>query len=151
MGGEQRHAGSVAVRLASTAMRQITAIVLACLPFAGCVERTVSITSDPPGARVWMNDREVGTTPCVVGINDYGTYDVRIVKEGYAADWNGRSVDMPLWDAPGPDLVGEILPVDLRSRSEWHVTLVPLSKDEAALIERARAAKVEAAKPPFTK
>jgi len=137
-------------------MRQLTAIVLACLPFAGCVERTVSITSDPPGARVWMNDREVGTTPCIVGINDYGTYDVRIVKEGYAADWNGRSVDTPLWDAPGrdapgPDLVGEILPVDLRSRSEWHVTLIPLSKDEAALIERARAAKVEASKPPFTK
>jgi hypothetical protein len=115
------------------------------------VERTVSITSDPPGARVWLNDREVGTTPCVVGINDYGTYDVRIVKEGYAADWNGRSVDMPLWDAPGPDLVGEVLPVDLHSRNEWHVTLVPLSKDEAALIDRARAAKVEAARPPFAK
>jgi hypothetical protein len=31
------------------------------------------------------------------------------------------------------------------------VTLVPLSKDEAALIDRARAAKVEAARPPFAK
>ncbi|MEY2713221.1 MAG: hypothetical protein RLZZ217_1208 [Planctomycetota bacterium] len=132
-------------------MRMRTAIVLACLPFAGCVERTISITSEPAGARVWLNDREVGTTPCTAAINDYGTYDVRIVKEGYAADWNGRSVDMPLWDAPGPDLVGEILPVDLRSHTEWHVTLVPLSKDEAALIERARAAKVEASKPPFSK
>jgi len=132
-------------------MRQLTAIVLACVPFAGCVERTVSITRDPPGARVWMNDREVGTTPCEVGIRDYGTYDVRIVKDGYAADWNGRSVAMPWWDAAGPDFVGEILPVDLRTRSTWHVTLLPLSKDEAALIERARAARVEASKPPFTK
>ena len=49
----------------------------------GCVRRTISIVSNPPGALVWLNDREVGRTPIEVEFLYYGTYDVRIVKDGY--------------------------------------------------------------------
>lgn len=131
-------------------MRRLLVAVLVCATAGGCVERTVSITSEPSGARVWLNDREVGTTPCTVRINDYGTFDVRLVKQGYAADWNGRTAETPIWDAPGPDLVGEILPADLKSRTAWHVELKPLPNDEPALIERARAAQSASKRPPFS-
>ncbi len=40
---------------------------------AGCVQRTITITSDPPGALVWLNDREIGRTPLDVNFVYYGT------------------------------------------------------------------------------
>jgi len=42
--------------------RLIRIPLLLCLTMAaqGCVRRVIDITSDPPGARVWVNDREVG-------------------------------------------------------------------------------------------
>lgn len=55
----------------------------AAVSLAGCVERTISITSDPSGALVFLNDEEIGRTPCEASFLHYGTYDVRIVKDGY--------------------------------------------------------------------
>ena len=31
---------------------------------AGCVERTITVRSDPPGALVYLDDVERGETPC---------------------------------------------------------------------------------------
>ncbi len=130
-------------------MRTIAAAAVVLIATTGCVERTLRITTEPEGARVWLNDREVGQTPCTVEFNDYGTYDLRVAKEGYAAIWEGRSPDLPVWDAPGPDLLVEIVPADFKSHTEWHFTLVPLSADAAALRDRAGRARQEAARPPF--
>jgi hypothetical protein len=50
----------------------------------GCVERTISITSEPEGALVYLNDEEVGRTPVSVPFTFYGVYDVRLEHE---AEW----------------------------------------------------------------
>ena len=50
----------------------------------GCVERKLTVVSEPEGAIVWLNDEEVGTTPVTVNFNWYGDYNVRIEKDGYA-------------------------------------------------------------------
>ena len=44
------------------------AVLLAGLALAGCygqVQRTLTIDSEPPGARCWLNHNEVGRTPYV--------------------------------------------------------------------------------------
>ena len=103
----------------------------------GCVRRVVEITSEPSGAVVWMNDREVGSTPCEVEILHYGTYDLRVVKPGYEPAVTGRRAAPPAWDLPGPDLIAELLPMELESRNSWHVKLVIEDMSTDAVIQRA--------------
>jgi hypothetical protein len=63
--------------------RQVCLTVLAgsLLACAGCVERKLTIASDPPGALTYINDTEVGRTPVTVPFLWYGDYDVRLRAE----------------------------------------------------------------------
>ena len=108
---------------------------------AGCVRRVVQITSDPDGAVVWMNDREVGSTPCEVEILHYGTYDVRVEKPGWEPVMTGRSARAPIWDLPGPDFFAELVPAEIESRNVWHFQLVVESDDADAVLLRAEVAR----------
>lgn len=117
------------------------------LALPGCVERTISITSEPPGAIVWLNDVEIGRTPVETDFTFYGTYDVRLRLEGYEPLLTSRKANAPVYDWPGLDLVAEAVPADIESRTEWHFVLAPLPEREEgadrdalheALIERAR-------------
>lgn len=110
----------------------------ACLLAAGCVERTIRITSDPPGALVFLNDEEVGRTPCEAAFLHYGTYDVRVVKDGYEPYMGPAEANVPLYDLPGPDLAAELLPIRFRSRVNWHFALRPVTDTDEAMIDRAR-------------
>ena len=40
----------------------------------------------------------------------YGTYDVRLEKDGYEPLWTTGEADAPWWEYPGPDLVAEAIP-----------------------------------------
>lgn len=114
-------------------------VLLSALALAGCVRRVIDITSDPPGARVWVNDREAGRTPCSIEFTHYGRYDVRLRREGFEPVVGFGDADEPVWDFIGCDLVSEVIPAQLTSRVAWHFTLIPTDQDEAALVQRARA------------
>lgn len=111
---------------------------------AGCVQRTISITSEPEGALVWVNDIEVGRTPVEVDFTFYGNYDVRVRLEGYEPLVTSRKARAPWYEYPGVDLVAEMLPMTIRSDIHWHFELEPVAErvdPEAAereLLERAR-------------
>lgn len=104
----------------------------------GCVRRVVSITSDPSGATVWLNDREIGRTPCSVDFTYYGTYDVRLELEGYEPMSTSADANAPWWDTIGVDVFAEATPANLKSTNTWHFTLQPAVRDHSALAERAR-------------
>ncbi len=122
------------------------ALILACTAAAaltGCRTRTLEITTEPPGALVWLNDEQVGRTPLETGFVHYGTYDVRIRLEGYNPIVTHRTAGAPLVDQPGIDLVTQAFPGN--SVTHWHFTLDPLAEStdqqgaEAAAFERAKA------------
>lgn len=116
----------------------IWCLLALCLLCTGCVRRTISIVTEPPGALVWLNDREVGRTPIEVEFLYYGTYDVRLVKDGYEPLITSGRADAPLWDVVGIDLAAELLPLEFHSHVEWTYQLEPVTHDEAGLIQRAR-------------
>jgi len=83
------------------------------------------ITSEPPGARVWLNDVEIGRTPAEADFTYYGRYDVRLEKDGYEPLWTDRKAKAPIWQWPGPDLIAEAIPARFDDVVEWHFELQP--------------------------
>ncbi len=112
-------------------------LLLAVCCTSGCVRRTITITSDPPGTLVWLNDREVGRTPVTVDFLYYGTYDVRLEREGHEPKMTHGVARAPVWDNVPLDFFAEILPVEFHSRVQWHYELMPLDDDQDALRDRA--------------
>ena len=69
--------------LAARILTATCGVAFATLP-AGCVRRTLMVRTEPEGARVFLNDYEVGTSPVSVDFTWYGDYDVIVRKDGYA-------------------------------------------------------------------
>jgi hypothetical protein len=75
----------------------------------GCVERTVSICTEPSGAVVVLNDQEVGKSPVKVPFTWYGDYDIILRKEGFETLHTNRRIDAPWYQWPLIDLFAECL------------------------------------------
>jgi hypothetical protein len=115
----------------------LLAIVAGSVALTGCVERTIRITSEPSGALVYLNDIEIGRTPCRTEFLHYGTYDVRLSLDGYESIMTSRTADTPVGEIPPIDLAAEVLPVQFRNFIDWHFTLSPTVPGDVGLIDRA--------------
>jgi len=98
----------------------------------GCVERTMTIKTDPPGALVYLNDQELGRTPLKRDFTWYGRYDVEIRKDGYDTLKTPQMVKAPWWGWVPFDLFAELVPTTLTDHHELTYTLKPAA-DPAAL------------------
>jgi len=107
------------------------------LLLAGCARRSIVVTTEPPGALLWVNDRELGRTPVEFEFADYGTYDVRLELDGYEPVMTFGDADPPIWDLPGPDLIFELIP-GAAVRKQWHYVLEVADDRPEPLLERAR-------------
>ena len=118
-------------------MRLILFIIASSL-MLGCVKRTISISSNPPGALVWVNDREVGRTPVSFNFTYHGEYDIRIEGEGSEPIMTTVWTDRPFWDAPFVDLAAEVAPINIDTKTVWHFELGPLKNNPEELLQRAK-------------
>lgn len=94
------------VRLSSRGLVPAVMAIGLCL---GCVERTVSINTEPSGATVMLNDQDVGRTPVKVPFTWYGDYDIVVRKEGFETVKTNHRLQTPWYQLPGIDLVSECL------------------------------------------
>ena len=69
---------------------------------AGCVERKLTINTNPSGALVLLNDEEIGVSPATVSFNWYGDYNVTIRKHGYETLQTHRKLASPLGTTVSP-------------------------------------------------
>jgi hypothetical protein len=122
------------------ARRLLLALLPVALALPGCIDRRITITSEPPGAIVWLNDVELGRTPITTRFTWYGHYDVRLRLEGHEPIATNRGTRMPIYEVPPIDLVASALPIGVRRH--WHFELAPLPvpspEAEAQLLDRAR-------------
>jgi len=130
---------------------KLIALALCGVSLVGCVQRRMYITSEPVGARVTVNDVEVGITPVEVDFTFYGDYDILLVKDGFEPLRQVRPVKAPVWQIPPFDLAAEAVPGRTRHEVKLHFVMQPAlessqSKEEfeAALIDRAKAASQQA-------
>ncbi|NQT16688.1 MAG: PEGA domain-containing protein [Planctomycetes bacterium] len=75
----------------------------------GCVRRRMTIRSNPPGAKVYVDDYEIGTTPISRNFTYYGTRKIRLVKDGYETLTVMQPVPPPWYQIPPLDFVSETL------------------------------------------
>jgi hypothetical protein len=114
--------------------------VFALMALGGCVERELTIKTNPEGALVELNDEEIGLSPVTVNFNWYGDYCVRITKEGYETLDINRELKSPWYDAFPFDFFAQILnPNRIIDSYEWTFDLAPkrqMSREE--LIQNAQ-------------
>jgi PEGA domain len=90
--------------------RAIVALALATLLIpSGCVRRRLAVRSNPPGALVFVDNQQIGTTPCSVDFTYYGTREIRLVKPGYETLTVNQPIPTPWYQIPPIDFVSENL------------------------------------------
>lgn len=82
---------------------------------AGCVERRMIVRTNPPGALLYVDDVEVGITPCATSFIYYGTRKIRLVKDGYETLVIKQPIPAPWYEFFPADFVSEnIIPGHIR-------------------------------------
>ena len=76
---------------------------------SACVRRTVSITTEPPNALVFLNDQEIGRSAVTTDFLWYGDYDVVIRKEGYKTLKTHWDIKPPWYQLIPFDFFAEVL------------------------------------------
>jgi hypothetical protein len=101
-------------------------IGLMTIALAGCVERRLTINTEPEGAMVILNDQEIGVSPVTVSFNWYGDYWVRLRKDGYETLDTHRKLKAPLHDYfPFDFVAGLLYPGRIVNAYEWTFALAP--------------------------
>jgi hypothetical protein len=95
------------------------------LLLAGCVQRKLTVNTEPQGALVILNDEEIGVSPVTVSFEWYGDYRVRIQKEGYETLKTHRELDAPWYDGFPFDFFTMLNPKRTVDSYEWTFTLAP--------------------------
>jgi hypothetical protein len=110
---------------------------------AGCVERKLTIVTQPENATVWLNDEEIGTTPVTVDFNWYGDYRVRIEKSGYAIINTHKNLKPPLYDYFPIDFFAQhVWPGRIVDTYTWNYELKPFeAPNSEELVQAGKAAK----------
>jgi hypothetical protein len=101
------------------------ALVLVCCE-TGCVRRRRAIRSNPPGAKVYVDEQEIGVTPVSTNFTYYATRTITLIKDGYRTEKTQHRV-LPTWyQIPGVDFFSENLyPRELRDERVVDFQLVP--------------------------
>jgi hypothetical protein len=103
----------------STAARKrflrIVIALLVCVFLGGCVRRRMTIRSNPPGALVYIDDYEIGTTPISTNFTYYGERKIRLVKDGFETLTVMQPVRPPWYQYPVIDFFAEnVVPGEIR-------------------------------------
>ena len=104
---------------------QLVLAVLMLMGLSGCIRKSVTITSDPPNAKVWVNDVYVGQTPVEVPYNWNWFYDIRLEKPGYESLTVRERLYAPPRHWVPFDFLMEVAPLKSKERQWRHYVLTP--------------------------
>ena len=112
-------------RLRSACIAILLALTLGACQ-SGCVRRRMMIRTNPPGALVYVDDYEIGTTPIAKDFTYYGKRKIRLVKDGYETLTVMQSVPTPWYQIPPLDFVAEnLVPGTIRDQRTFNYVLNP--------------------------
>ena len=89
-------------RLSGDCLRGVLglALVFQIATLSGCVSRRMTFVSNPPGAMVLLEGREIGYSPASADFIWYGTRRVTMIKDGYETKTDLVTVSTPWYQWP---------------------------------------------------
>ncbi|MGE3406830.1 MAG: PEGA domain-containing protein [Pirellulales bacterium] len=101
-------------------------LAVACASSLGCVQRRMTIRSNPPGALVYVDNYELGTTPVSTDFIYYGTREIRLVKDGYETQTRLVNIPPPWYQYVPIDFVAEnLIPYEVRDERQLDFAMQP--------------------------
>ena len=91
----------------------------------GCVYRSLTIKTEPPGALVYVNDQLKGNSPVTYDFEWYGWHRLTLRKTGYERLDDRKQLRSPIYLWIPFDLVAELLPFRISDTRTWSYTLTP--------------------------
>jgi hypothetical protein len=115
-------------------------LIVLCALGSGCVRRRMTIRTSPPGAQVFVDDQEIGTTPCSASYVYYGTRKITVMKDGYRTETIFQKFNPPWYEIPPLDFVSEnLIAREIRDERIVDIQLVPEQEvPQQKLLERAQ-------------
>jgi hypothetical protein len=111
------------------------AAAAAVLSSPGCVQRRMTIRSNPPGALVYVDDYPLGSTPVSHDFVYYGTRKIRLVKDGYETLTVRQPFPVPWYEIFPLDFVTEnIIPWEVRDERVVDLAMQPAASTPAELV-----------------
>jgi hypothetical protein len=108
------------------ALLVVAAVGLLCGGLSGCVQRRMTIRSNPPGALVYVDDNEIGPTPVSASFTYYGKRKIRLVKDGYETLTVMQEIPTPWYEYVPLDFISEnLVPGKIRDQRVLDYQLRP--------------------------
>ncbi|MEI6234296.1 MAG: PEGA domain-containing protein [Planctomycetota bacterium] len=124
-------------------MMSVAALVAMFVSIPGCTARSITITTNPPGAEVTINHRVIGNSPCRVGFTHYGVYRIEIRKEKFETLVKEECINPPVYGYEPVTLVTDnLLPARLNDDIYLHYVMKAEGEvtERKGLLDRANAA-----------
>ncbi|MDR0328757.1 MAG: PEGA domain-containing protein [Planctomycetaceae bacterium] len=88
----------------------------------------MTVMSNPPGATVYLDGKEIGRTPFSTNFTHYGKREFRVVKQGYETKTELKPVRAPWYQWVGIDFFSEVvMPGKLTDQKYYEFDLQPES------------------------
>mgnify|MGYP001562908576 CR=1 FL=1 len=113
-------------RVVSAYCLLLTAYCLLVIGTTGCVHRSLTIRTDPPGAMVYVNDQLKGKSPVTYDFLWYGWHRLTLRKEGFERLDDRRLMAAPMHLWIPFDLAMELLPFPVHDDRTWSYVLSPV-------------------------
>ncbi len=120
-------------------MKVGTKLLVGCvlaLALSGCVERTLTVASDPVGALVYVSSVEVGRTPVTVPFTWYGDYEIALRLQGHETLKTHYNINPPMYEVPPLDLLSAVAPWTYHDDRTVHFTLNKLTQPTDEELQR---------------
>jgi hypothetical protein len=90
------------------------------------VRRRLNVNSNPQGALVYVDNQQVGVTPCSVDFTYYGTREIRLIKPGFETLTVNQPIPAPWYQYIGFDFISEnLVATKIRDNRTVNYNLAP--------------------------
>ena len=124
----------------------VLSALLVLLMQTGCVHRRVTINSNPSGALVRIDGKDIGYTPASVDYTWYGTREVQLLKDGYETQTQLIDISAPWYQKFPLDFISDnFLGTHIRDHRRFDLQMRPKQPDVSSnVIQRGRSLRSEA-------
>ncbi len=126
-------------RTACSLLFAVVLVTFLAQPAGAIVRRRLNVNSNPQGALVYVDNQQIGTTPCSVDFTYYGTREIRLIKPGFETLTVNQPIPAPWYQYTPIDFISEnLVTTKIRDNRTVNYNLAPqLVVPTQDLVERA--------------